>query len=177
MSNALIGPLAAVAALVALAGVIKLKDPLPTTRALRQLGWPATGSLVRALGLLETAAGAATLLGGGRWSGGAAAGCTAALYGAFAVFLVTARRQGGPLTSCGCFGRTDTPVTTTHVVLDVGAGAIAAAGFVVRTSGMAARLAAQPAQAPALLIAVGGVVALGYIAFSISPTLAVERRR
>ena len=47
-------------------------------------------------------------------------------YAGFAVFVLVALRRGWALTSCGCFGRPDTPPTLTHVVLNAGAAVSAA---------------------------------------------------
>ena len=60
--------------------------------------------------------------GGARPRGGAGrrpvpALLVAASYAAFTAFVLLARSRGGVLASCGCFGRADTPPTTTHVVV------------------------------------------------------------
>ncbi len=51
----------------------------------------------------------------------------AASYVGFAAFVVLALRRSAPVGSCGCFGQTDTPPTLTHLVLNVGAAAVAVA--------------------------------------------------
>jgi len=52
-------------------------------------------------------------------------------YVAFGVFIATALGRGWALSSCGCFGRADTPPTVAHVIVDLvlaaGAGAAALA--------------------------------------------------
>ena len=40
-------------------------------------------------------------------------------YLAFAGFVVVALRSGKPISSCGCFGKVDTPPSPVHVVLDL----------------------------------------------------------
>ena len=46
-------------------------------------------------------------------------------YAGFAVFILVALRRGWALSSCGCFGRPDTPPTPAHAVLNAGAAASA----------------------------------------------------
>ncbi len=40
-------------------------------------------------------------------------------YAAFGAVVVYARWRGGPLATCGCFGRPDTPPTSVHLLLDL----------------------------------------------------------
>lgn len=123
--SAAAGPLWVFAGLLALGGALKVGAPLATQGALRQSGLPASGLLVRGMGLVE--------LGVGIWAiatGGAPAGiAVAVLYGGFALFVVNALVRELPVASCGCFGREDTPPTWIHVVitgLGVGAGVLVA---------------------------------------------------
>ena len=48
-------------------------------------------------------------------------------YLVFFAVVVSARWRGGPLATCGCFGRPDTPPTGLHLVLDLTLAAAAAA--------------------------------------------------
>ena len=51
-------------------------------------------------------------------------------YLLFAAFVVVALRSGAPISSCGCFGKADTPPSVVHVVLDLlFAGVATAAAF------------------------------------------------
>ena len=68
---------------------------------------------MRLLALGEAALGLAAVLVGGRLTALLVAGS----YAAFTAFVLLARARGGVLASCGCFGRADTPPTTTHVVV------------------------------------------------------------
>lgn len=169
------GPLVSVAVLLMAAGLIKLRRPGPTQRALVLAGLPTNTAVVRLLGSVELVVGGTAALAGGRGLRGAAAAAAALLFAGFAVFLVAARRRGGPLASCGCFGTPDTPVTATHLVLDGLASATAALGAVRGTPGLPAAVAAHPAYAPALIVAVAGLTGLGYVAFAVAPLTGVSR--
>lgn len=116
------GPFLAAAGLLVVAGVPKLSDPLPLVRALRQAGMPAGRLLVRAFALAEVAIGVWALLAPSRLN----AALVAAAYLVFTVFVVRVLRRDGVLSSCGCFGKADTPATATHVALTA-AAALAAA--------------------------------------------------
>ena len=94
-----------------LAGAAKTVRPANTARALRQLGWPGSPPLVRCLGVFEVALGTAAAITGNR----IAAALLALSYAGFAAFVATALRRGGAVSSCGCFGRPDTPPTASHL--------------------------------------------------------------
>jgi hypothetical protein len=121
------GPYLAAAALLVVAGVPKVADPMPLVRALRSTGLPAGRPLVRAIALGEVLVGAAALALPGRG--------TAALVGlaylGFTGFVGLALARGGVLESCGCFGKADTPPTRAHLavtaLLALAAGALAVA--------------------------------------------------
>lgn len=63
----------------------------------------------------------------------AVASFVAASYAAFAVVVLAVRRRGGPLATCGCFGRPETPATLLHVLVDLGLS-VAAAGVALAAS-------------------------------------------
>ena len=109
------GPVMALMALLTLAGFYKIQDPSPTAGALRAAGLPHSERLVRLLGLVEIAIGAAWLVQGSAVT--AIAG--AVVYGGFAWFVVNALRRRLPISSCGCLGATDTPPTKGHIVVNV----------------------------------------------------------
>src|SRR6476469_2189076 len=113
MWNWVAGPFLAAAGLLVLAGVPKVRDPLPLVRALRAAGMPAGRLLVRAVALAEIAVGGWALIAPGRLS----AGLVAAAYLVFTAFVVRVLTRGGVLGSCGCFGKPDTPATRTHAAL------------------------------------------------------------
>ena len=113
MWNWVAGPFLASAGLLVLAGVPKVRDPLPLVRALRAAGMPAGRLLVRAVALAEIAVGGWALIAPGRLS----AALVAAAYLVFTAFVVRVLTRGGVLGSCGCFGKPDTPATRTHAAL------------------------------------------------------------
>ncbi len=118
------GPYLAACALLLVAGLAKARRPGDTARALAAaLGPPTTAArerrfvhLVRTGSLLEAALGLAAPV----YLSPVLSAAVATSYAAFAAFVVVARRRGGPLSTCGCFGALDTPPTVLHLVLDVG---------------------------------------------------------
>lgn len=139
--DALAGPYAVVALVLAMGGFLKASRPAPTEGALRALGLPSHGGLVRVLGAIEVGVGTTALVFDSR----VAAGIVAVSFAAFAGFVALALRRGTMVGSCGCFGRVDTPPTLTHLVLNAGAAAVAAA-VAARPSGtsFAAAVGDQP---------------------------------
>jgi hypothetical protein len=123
MWHLLAGPYLAACGLLVVAGLPKLRDPLPLVRALRSARMPAGRPLVRVVAASEVVLGAAALVAPGRLT----AALVAVAYAAFTAFVMLARRRGGVLASCGCFGRPDTPATRTHLVLTASTAATAAA--------------------------------------------------
>lgn len=130
--------LAAAAVLVA-GGWAKAVHPGDTARALvslragRSFPLGTAAAMVRVLALLEVGIGLGALVVPGRIFGL----LVGASYGAFTVVVLVARRRGGALASCGCFGRPDTPPTGVHAALD----AVLAVAALVLAAGMPA---AQP---------------------------------
>jgi uncharacterized membrane protein YphA (DoxX/SURF4 family) len=109
------------ALLLLAAGLAKGRDPVPTEQALAALGWPSRPPLVRLLAVAEIVIAIGTLLGPVRWFGAA----LGLLHIGFAVFVVGALARDTPLSSCGCFGRADTPPTPVHVVANAVIAAVA----------------------------------------------------
>jgi hypothetical protein len=119
----LAGPFSAAAILLAVGGAPKLVRPGSTAGALASLRLPASPRLVRFLGAAEVAIAVWALLTGARL----AAVAMALAYAGFAVFVGVALALPGLVRSCGCFGRPDTPPTTTHLVVNIAAAGVAAA--------------------------------------------------
>jgi hypothetical protein len=115
MGSAAICPFLAAAVLLVLAGLPKLRDPLPLVRALRSV--PVTAALARRP-LVRLLAGAEVLLGVAALArpGTVTGLLVATSYLAFSAFVALALRRGGVLASCGCFGRPDTPPTSAHLL-------------------------------------------------------------
>jgi hypothetical protein len=110
-------------ALLAVAGLAKLRDPLPLARVLRQARLPSIPLGVRAFGLAETTAGVAGLIRPGFVTGVA----VAALYVGFSVFLLWLLVRHIPVTSCGCLGAREAPPSVIHLALNACAAAAAVA--------------------------------------------------
>ena len=123
-------PFAVACVLLVAAGLPKVTAPDDLRRALATAGLRVPGGAVRAAGAGEAALGAAGLLVGGTVLTPLVGVAVAASYLVFTGFVVAALRRGWALSSCGCFGRADTPPTGSHAVvtsaLAVGAGLWAA---------------------------------------------------
>jgi hypothetical protein len=116
-------PLAAVASLLILAGLAKLRSPVAAVAALASAGLPARRAAVRAVALAEICLGGWAIGFGGRL----AAVAVALVYALFtALSGLLARRAS----SCGCFGSLDAPATAWHVGLS-GVLALLAGGCAV----------------------------------------------
>ena len=173
----LAGPFAIASVLLAIGGALKALRPRDTANALVAVGvrfprvFPARVA-VRVGGVVEGVVGVAALLVGGPLL----CALVAASYLVFAGFVVAALHSDAPISSCGCFGKVDTPPSVVHVVLDLAfAGVAAAAAF---TGGVALPdvLADQPLLGiPFVMLLVIGC-SLTFLAFSALPkTMAAVR--
>jgi hypothetical protein len=168
--TALAGPFAIVAALLALGGASKAVQPADTVGALRGLGLPGSGALVRAGGVVELVIGVGALVSGAR----PFAVLVAVSYGAFAGFVALALRRGAPIGSCGCFGKADTPPSRTHVVVNIAAALVAVLVAVDPFGGITDVVADQPLLGLPFLLLVGVGVYLVFLTLTLLPrTLAM----
>ena len=148
-------------ALLVGAGLAKTARPDGTARALAALV-PGRGNplvrlrlVARAGALAEAALGLVALA----LPRPVTAALVAASYLCFAGVALVARRRGGPLATCGCFGRPDTPPTLVHVVLDLALAVAAAvlAAAAPRRGTLVTYLAHQPwAGLPLLFVSAVG---------------------
>lgn len=133
--------------ILVVSGGAKLANTSNTAGALRASGLPGAPLLVRFLAIVEIAAGAGSLAGfeAAVWVNGV-------LYFGFALFVLNAKIRRLPLQSCGCFGKSDTPATWGHMLVN-----LAAVGAV----------AANAIQPPSLFVTLGEQPALGlpYLGF------------
>jgi hypothetical protein len=113
---------ALIAALLALAGLAKLRSPRPAAAALFALGLPSRTALVRGIGFAELGLGAWCLFAPGPLS----AALLALAYTAFAVVVAALVRVAGAV-PCGCFGEGSFVATPVHVAIDLLAAALAVA--------------------------------------------------
>jgi len=161
MTGAWAGPYLVVCGLLAVAGAAKAWSPDTTARALRAAGLPSRRTLVRAGGGLEAGIGIAALITGFP----VLAALVAASYFAFTAFIVLALVRGTPISSCGCFGKPDTPPSRLHVVLNLGALAVAAAVASAPARSLPSALAHQPLAGIPLLVLAATAGYLAYLLF------------
>jgi hypothetical protein len=112
-------PYLAAVALLGAAGVAKAVRPNETANALSAAGFRVGRGWVRAGAVTEAGLAVAAFVVPGALTGA----LVAVAYGLFAAFIVLALQRGWALTSCGCFGRPDSPPTVAHAVLNLGAAA------------------------------------------------------
>lgn len=148
--NPLTGPIWAALALLVVAGAPKVTKPFDLQRALRLAGLRVSHPVIRVFGAVEAVIGLLGLLTGHR----VLLGLAVLSYLGFAGFVGYALTRATPLSSCGCFGKADTPPTRTHLVV---VAALAVCLLIGAVSG-----------APGVLTATGGLgfvlLTLGYSA-------------
>lgn len=166
MWPALVVPYAAAAALLAVAGVPKVRDPGDLVRAVRSVGMPFGRGAVRAFAVAEVAVALAAVLAPGRVT----ALLLSVVYAGFTAFVVLALRRGGVLSSCGCFGRADTPPTRAHALVT---GAASAVGLLVALDPPGADpWSAVTAAGPVAVAGFVGLVGLvGFLAWQVMAVL------
>jgi len=166
------GPFAAFALLLAIAGTAKAFRPLPTSRALRAAGLPSGAGLVRLLGGGEAVLAIVALA----VAGPAPAAFVAISYASFAAFVGYAKVRGLAISSCGCFGKPDTPPTNAHVVVNLAAALLAAAAAVAPGRSPFGELAHSPGAGVPFAALVLVITALGYLALAEWPRLVAVLR-
>lgn len=177
----LIGMFFVASGLLVLAGAAKAVRPDDTARALillagrnpRILSFNLTRHAVRIGALLEAGLGVCALL----FPRPVTAALVAASYTLFACITAYARTHGGALSTCGCFGRPDTPSTGLHVALNVvfGATAVTLALQPPHYTTLVSLLEYQPWGGVPLLLVSGVGVWIAYLA--LSPLAALEAAR
>ncbi len=171
--SVLAGPFVIASALILLGGAFKTVDPADTAYALRELGLAHPTVLVRVGGMAELVIGIGALVLGGP----VFAALVALSYLAFAAFVALALRSGSPISSCGCFGKVDTPPSLVHLVVDLlAAGCAITVALAGDTVALPDVLADQPLFGiPFVLLAVTGIY-LVFLSFTALPkTLAAAR--
>lgn len=158
------GAYLAAALLLVAAGLAKVRRPADTSIALRRAGLPVPEWAVRAGAAAEVAAGCWAFT-----SGRAAAGLVALSYLGFAGFVALALRRGSPVSSCGCFGKADSPPTVSHVVLNLAAAATAAWGAFHAHPDVVSVLRHQPLAGVPLVLLMGAAAYLAYLVVAVMP--------
>jgi len=159
---------AAAALLLLVAGFAKIVRPAPTTELLVTLGLPAKPAAAIALGVVESLVGVSALAIGGS----IVAGATGVLYVGFVVVVWRALAMGA--TSCGCFGRVDTPPSILHVV---GNAALAAVSFAAIAGDSPLEVMdGQPAGGLGFVVLIGVLAGLSLVALTALPEALSARR-
>jgi hypothetical protein len=168
---------AAAAILVAVAGVAKVRSPQAAVAMLRR-GWPGLRrfarlpSAVRVGGAAETSVGLAVLAAGGR----VGAALLAACYLAFAVVAGRLMRRGDNA-SCGCFGRSDSPVGRAHLGLNLVCVAVSVTAAVRSSRPVGGVLEHGVAIGSIAALQILLLAWLGFLSITALPALAAARRR
>jgi hypothetical protein len=156
----LIGLFLVASALLVVAGIAKAVRPGDTAGALAVLASRPPGSswrtAVRVGAIGEAGIGIAALA----TPRPTTAALVATSYALFSAVVVLARRRGGPLATCGCFGRPDTPPTLVHLALNALFLAAAVAMALTAPAGatLGSALAAEPgAGIPLVFVSAVGV--------------------
>ena len=129
--------------------------PGPTADVASAAGITASRLVVRVFAVAEIAAAVVAITLGGP----VAAAAVAAMYLAFAGFVVMLKMRGIKTAGCGCFGQeSEDPPGSLHIVVDLVAALIAGIGAVVAVPGIATVLADQP---------LAGVPYIGFVALGV----------
>jgi hypothetical protein len=175
--SVLAGPFAMACVLLAGGGALKALRPRDTAQALTAVGLRFPSVLpariaVRVGGFVEVVIGVSALV----VAGPLLCGLVAASYLAFAGFVVVALRSHAPISSCGCFGKVDTPPSVVHVVIDTAFVVVAVAAAFTGDVALPDVLGDQPLIGiPFVMLLVIGC-SLTFLAFSALPkTMAAVR--
>ena len=170
--EALAGPFAIAAALLAAAGAAKVIDPSMTAGALRRAGLGVPDFVVRVAAFIELSVGAAALV----VASSALAAAVAVSYLAFALFVTWALRTDRPVGTCGCFGKADTPPSAVHVAINLSLAGVAALIAVGGGVDVVTVISDQPLAGVPFVLWVGLGTWLVFLALSALPrTLAAAR--
>ncbi|MYH87535.1 MAG: hypothetical protein F4125_02745 [Acidimicrobiaceae bacterium] len=155
------------ALLLVLAGVAKMFRPVPTTDLLASFGLPKVTALVVAIGAAESSVCIAALVVGGP----ILAAVTGALYLGFLAVVWRALAVGA--TTCGCFGRVDSPPSWLHVVGNAG---FAVVSFVAVAGDTPMQVMGdQPASGIGFVLGAGVIAGLALVAFTAVPEALAAR--
>jgi uncharacterized protein YjeT (DUF2065 family) len=172
----LIGPYLAACLLLVVAGVAKAVRPTDTVRAVAAvvpMALAAIRPLVRTGAVAEAAVGTVALA----HPSPVTAGLVALSYLGLASFVAVVLARGGPLATCGCFGKPDTPATRLHVVVNFAlAGSAATVAATVNPGWLPALLAAQPWHGVPLVLLSLLCAWLSFLALSRLAELSAARR-
>ena len=157
----------AAALLLIVAGVAKIVRPAPTTDLLASFGLPEVSAVVVVIGVVESVVGILALVVGGPLL----AAAIGAVYVGFVAVVWRALVTGA--TTCGCFGRVNSPPSWLHVVGNAG---FAVASFVAAAGRTPAQVMAdQPASGIGFVLGSGVIAGLALVAFTAVPEALAAR--
>jgi uncharacterized protein YjeT (DUF2065 family) len=157
---------ACAAALLAVAGLMKLRAPQSASGALAALSLPAAAPAVRLAGACELAIGVWALAAPGRLC----AAVLAAAYVGFAVFVAGLLRRGESTPGCGCFGEAESELHPIHLAMNLLAAAAAGVAVASPPPGVFRIAADHPATGIVLCLAVAGAVYAAYLVYTAAPS-------
>lgn len=165
--------LAAGGALV-VTGAAKVRAPRAAAAAMTAVGVPGGAAAARSLGVAEIGSGLAAAVAPGAITLGAAA----ALYAAFALFLLATLRADVSLSSCGCLGDRPLAPNRVHLAIDVAAAGILAVAAAGRTPPSLAAIARTGVlHGVPLLLSAAALVHVSYLAVAHLPQAMLAYRR
>lgn len=122
---------AALAMVLVVSGVLKIRDPDATVPMLEAIRLPASRTAVLGLAAVEIVLGATALVVGGPLPTAALALAYAGFAGVGLVLL-----RGGAAVPCGCFGQRSAPMTPVHVGVDAVAALVGVTALVLGAGGL-----------------------------------------
>lgn len=163
MADALTPPLLVAAAVLAIAGLAKLRAPNGAVRALHSLGVPASPLLVRAFALGEVALATWALIHPSRL----VVALLAAAYASFALITgALARRHA----SCGCFGAASPPASAAQASISTAFAAVALVSALTPVHGVGWLLDRSTWSAIVLMAATAGSAYGAVVAYTEIPS-------
>jgi hypothetical protein len=164
VSDALTPVVWTLAALVAIAGVAKLRHPAPAANAMARAGFGAGRPGVRLTGMFECGVGAWVLLD----PGVPALAALALAYAALASGIWGMRKAD--VADCGCFGESASlEPSRLHLAVNLMAAATCALAALSPPPGLSTAIDRAPLEAVALIAGVVAAILLSYLAFTALP--------
>jgi hypothetical protein len=164
MSDALAPLVWTLAALIAIAGVAKLRSPAPAANAMALAGFGAGRAGARLAGLLECGVGAWVLLDPSALS----LGTLALAYATLASGIWAMRRAD--VADCGCFGESvSLKPSRLHLAINLMAATLVAVAALSPPPALWAATGRAPLEALALIAGVAAAILLSYLTFTALP--------
>lgn len=164
MSDALAPLVWTLAALLAIAGIAKIRHPAPAANAMARAGLGAGRSGAQLTGLVECGVGAWGLVD----PGVLALGALAVAYATLASGIWAMRKAD--VADCGCFGESASlKPSRLHLAVNLMAAATCALAALSPPPGLEATTGRAPFEAVALIAGVAAAIGLSYLAFTALP--------